>query len=778
MLERARQCWTLFNRCEIKRHALAVLVGIAACLPGTSGWTHGAPIIPATLFPDHSTLTASAVDELVEKLWRAARTGDLEALNEALSEGADVNAMTPYRSTALVFAADRGHAEIVRRLLEAGADPNIKDTFYNMYPLDWARSNRRDEVVELLLNHGLANSDELFLQYVNTREVKWANVLLASGKVSERAIAIGRAYAVQGGNESVLELFVDSKIEPLEIIALADESLERLSGTFATADGRKHGTLSTRDGKARIAWRNFGFVTLLPVGEQEFVANLDTLRLVWEDDKLVGLTLSEGGQSFELRRLADQPASVSGEPTPPAETPAEESDSPYVPSVADLEVSSPNWPRFRGIGSRGIADGQHPPTSWDATSETNLLWKTTIPGLGNSCPTIWGERLFITSAVGITADQDVRIGQYGDVASVEDQSPHDFIVYCLNKKTGEIIWQKTAYSGPPAVRRHSKSSHANPTVTTDGQYVIAFFGSEGLYCYDFEGNLVWKQDLGVLDSGWFYDAGYQWGFGSSPIIFEDKVIVQCDIQSGSFVAAFDVATGQEIWRTMRDEIPTWPTPNVHQFGDMPMLITHGTRAARGYDARDGAWLWSLKGHSEIVVPTPFVANQLIYVASGYSPIQPIVAIRPTMRGELELPGVQKDDGTTTPEAPDQLAWSVNRGGPYMPTPIAYGDYLYVCSNAGVLTCYHATTGEEMYRERIKTGGIASFTASPIAADGHLYFSAEDGRVAVVRAGPRFRLVSANLCGGNILSTPAISEGVFYVRTLSELVAFAKSDEEE
>jgi outer membrane protein assembly factor BamB len=325
------------------------------------------------------------------------------------------------------------------------------------------------------------------------------------------------------------------------------------------------------------------------------------------------------------------------------------------------------------------------------------------------------------------------------------------------------------------VKRHSKSSHANPSIATDGKHVVAFFGSEGLYCYDMEGNQKWKLDLGLLDSGWFFNAAYQWGFGSSPIIFEDKVIVQCDIQKDSFIAAFRLSDGTEVWRTKRDEIPTWPTPNVHRFGDMPMLITHGTRAARGYDARDGALLWSLKGHSEIVVPTPFVAHDLIFVASGYSPVQPIVAIKPTMRGEIDLPGVQKDDGTTTPEANEQLAWSLNRGGPYMPTPIAYGDFLYCCSNTGILACYRATTGEEVYKERVKVGGAASFTASPIAADGHLYLTAEDGRVAVVRAGEKYKLVSVNPCGTNVLSTPAISAGTFFARTLTEIVAFGEKE---
>ena len=254
--------------------------------------------------------------------------------------------------------------------------------------------------------------------------------------------------------------------------------------------------------------------------------------------------------------------------------------------------------------------------------------------------------------------------------------------------------------------------------------------------------------------------------------------MQCDIQKESFVAALDISTGEEVWRTQRDEIPGWSSPVVHQFGDMPMLITHGTRAARGYDARDGKLLWSIPDHSEIVVPTPFVAHDLIFVSSGYTPVQPIVAIRPTARGELKLPGKSKDDSTegtsgTANNANAGIAWSHLRGGPYMPTPIAYGDFLYTCANNGVLTCYRATTGEQVYKKRLPGSGSLSFTGSPIAADGHLYLPAEDGQVYVVRAGDKFKLVATNQSGGKVLTTPAISQGFFYIRTTDSLFAFKK-----
>ncbi len=434
--------------------------------------------------------------------------------------------------------------------------------------------------------------------------------------------------------------------------------------------------------------------------------------------------------------------------------------------AADRKVSSANWPGFRGNGSRGIAEGQNPPTRWDVTEDKNVAWKTGIPGLGLSSPSIWGDRLFVTSAINLdNPEQQLRTGLYGDVASVEEDSEYEFKVYCLDKNTGEIRWSRTANQAKPQVKRHAKSSHANSTVATDGKHVVAFFGSEGLYCYDNDGNLLWKKDLGTLDSGWFYDPSYQWGFGASPTIFENMLIVQVDIQKGSFVAALDVATGDEIWRTEREEIPSWSSPTVHPFDDVAMLLTHGTKAARGYDVRTGQLLWTLPKHSEIVVPTPFVAQNKIFVASGYSPIQPIYAIHPTARGDIGLEG----NASTN----EHIAWSYQRGGPYMPSPIAYGDYLYCCSNAGILTCYSLESGSEVYKKRLSTkvgSGRLAFTASPLAADGKLYLPAEDGRVLVVKTGPEFELLETNLGGEQVLATPAISEGKFYLRGKSHVIA--------
>ncbi len=205
-----------------------------------------------------------------------------------------------------------------------------------------------------------------------------------------------------------------------------------------------------------------------------------------------------------------------------------------------------NWPSFRGAHASGVADGQNPPSSWNADSSLNMLWKTPIPGLAHSSPIVWGEKVFVTTAISNDPQSVFRHGLFGDVDSAEDASKHVWRVYCLDKRSGKILWEKTATEGVPKIKRHIKSSHASSTPATDGRHVVAFFGSEGLYCYDLDGKLLWKQDLGVLDAGWFYDPDYQWGTGSSPIIYENLVIVQCDVQKDSFIAAFDVNNGKQV----------------------------------------------------------------------------------------------------------------------------------------------------------------------------------------------------------------------------------------
>jgi outer membrane protein assembly factor BamB len=429
--------------------------------------------------------------------------------------------------------------------------------------------------------------------------------------------------------------------------------------------------------------------------------------------------------------------------------------------LAAVAVAAQNWPQFRGPVASGVADGKPLPATWDAAKNENILWKTPIPGLAHSSPIVWGDRIYVTTAISSDPTSEFRHGLFGDVEPAKDQSKHSFKVYAIDKKTGKILWERLAYEGVPRTKRHPKSSYASSTPVTDGKHIVAIFGSEGMYCYDPDGKLLWKVDLGLLDAGWFYDPDYQWSYGSSPIIYKDMVIVQADIQKGSFVAAYSLKDGKQVWKTMRDELPSWSTPTIYEGAPRNELILQATKFTRGYDPANGKELWRLGPNSEITTPTPIVAQGIVFVTNGYAPRQPIYAVRPGGSGDLTLP----DDKDSS----DFIAWRKKNGGPYMPTPVAYGDYFYTVNNQGILAAYKIKTGERVYQERLPNSG-GGYTSSPVAGDGKIYVANEDGEVKVVKAGEKYEFVSSNPLGEPMMSSPAISDGVLFFRAQHTLFA--------
>jgi uncharacterized protein (TIGR03067 family) len=427
------------------------------------------------------------------------------------------------------------------------------------------------------------------------------------------------------------------------------------------------------------------------------------------------------------------------------------------------------WPSFRGVNAAGCAERPLAVSTWNAATGHNLLWKTAIPGLGHSCPVIWDGQIFITTAISGDPKAELKTGRNGGAGqSATDDSKHTWRVYCLDFHSGKVRWEATACAGVPKVKRHPKSTQANATPATDGKRLVVFFASEGLYCYDLDGKLLWQKDLGVIDAGAFDNVALQWGSASSPIIFQDMVLVQCDQQQGSFLAAFELASGKEIWRDKRQEGPSWSTPVILQGKGRAELITASPNFSRGYDPRTGKELWRLGNHSSITVPTPVVGKELIYLADGYSRPgpKPIYAVRPGQSGDISLA-----QGT---ESSDAIAWSRTRGGPYVPTPILVGDLLYVCNNIGVLACYDGRTGKQLYEQRL--GG--NYSASPIAAAGRIYFTSEEGDVRVIEAGPEFKPLATNPIGEPCLATPALASGRLIVRTASALLAIGVADVKE
>jgi outer membrane protein assembly factor BamB len=411
---------------------------------------------------------------------------------------------------------------------------------------------------------------------------------------------------------------------------------------------------------------------------------------------------------------------------------------------------SQNWPSFRGQNSAGSNDGTNPPTTWDAEHSTNILWKTPIPGIGHSSPIIWGDRVFVTTAVSSAANPQFVHGLTETAASADDKSQQSWRVYCLNKNTGHIIWEKVVFEGAPKVKRHVKASYANPTPATDGKSLVVSFGSEGLYCFDLDGKLLWKQDLGILDGGWSSGPDFHWGFGSSPIIYKHLAIVQCDTQNQSFVAAFNLANGKRMWQTTREEDSSWSTPTIYEGKGGAELITSGTKYYRGYDPLTGKELWRMADGVDVKIPTPIASNDLYFLGGG-SPRDrhPFYAVRVGVKGEIK------------PEESQSIAWQSPQIRPHIVTPIVYHDYLYVCTDNGILSQYNAKTGEPTFRARLGSGG--AFSASPVAADGKLYFTSEDGEVFVIKAGSTFELLGRNQIGEVVFATPAIGGKMIIIR---------------
>lgn len=433
-----------------------------------------------------------------------------------------------------------------------------------------------------------------------------------------------------------------------------------------------------------------------------------------------------------------------------------------------LRPASPataSWPSFRGPQASGVADGQHLPDQWNATTGEHVLWRTPIPGLAHASPVVWGDRVFIATAVSSDPNATFRRGLYGDGDASEDRSRHKWMTIALDRKTGRTLWERVAYEGEPRNKRHIKSTYASASPATDGRIVVAWFGSQGVHAWDVDGTPRWSVDLGRLDMGAYDIPSYEWGPASSPIIWEDLVILQVDTQADSFLLALRADTGATVWKTDRDELPSWGTPTVARTPNGPVLVTNASKHIRGYDPRTGKELWRLGGSSKITAPTPIASGDLLIVASGRAPERPIFAVRSGARGDLTL-----RDGATSSEA---VAWSRTGRGSYMPTPIVYHGILYVLANNGVLDAYRVDTGEEIYRQRLPVVG-SGYSASMVAADGRLYLSSEDGDILVVAAGREFRLLGTNPIGEPLMATPALADGVMYVRSSGSLFAIGRA----
>ena len=424
-----------------------------------------------------------------------------------------------------------------------------------------------------------------------------------------------------------------------------------------------------------------------------------------------------------------------------------------VTFLAPAVYAQVNWPQFRGP-SAGFVEDVILPDTWSTTE--NIVWKTEIPGRAWSSPIVWGERIFVTSAVSEGDDEMPTKGLYlGGNREKPSDKTHRWMVYCIDMGSGEILWEQVAHRAVPRHPLHIKNTHASETPVTDGQRVYAYFGNVGLYCYDLDGKQLWSKEFAS------FKIRYNWGTAASPVLYDDKLFIQNDNDEQSFLVAMDKKTGEQIWRVQRDEKSNWATPYIWQNDQRTELITCGTGKIRSYDL-EGKLLWELGGMSNIVIPTPLAKHGLLYVTSGYvgDKKRPLFAIRPGAEGDITL--AENQAGS------QYVAWCDKQGGPYNPSPIVYGDYLYVLYDRGFLSCYDAKTGDEVYsRQRIAAGATA-FTASPWANDGKIFCLSEDGDTFIIQAGPEFKVLGKNALNEMCMATPAAIRGSLIIRTLSKL----------
>lgn len=428
---------------------------------------------------------------------------------------------------------------------------------------------------------------------------------------------------------------------------------------------------------------------------------------------------------------------------------------PFAPNAP-----APNhWPQFRGPGSLGVADDPALPDKWSTTE--NVAWKTPIPGMGWSSPIVWGDRIFLTTVISAGEVEAPKKGLYfGGERHNISQAEHRWVVYCLDFKSGKVLWEREVHRGTPPSTRHLKNSYASETPVTDGERVYAYFGNLGVFAFDFNGKQVWKVNFPVRKTR------FGWGTAASPIVHRDRLYIVNDNDEESALLAFDKRTGRELWRTPREKGTNWATPFVWETERRTEIVTPGFKKIDSYDL-DGKLLWEVKGMSTIAIPTPFTKFGLLYVASGYVGDQhrPVYAIKPGASGDISL----KEGETSN----SHIAWYLPQGGPYNPSPIVYGDHYYTLLDRGFFTCHDARTGREIYGKQRIDPASGAFTASPWAANGKIFCLSEDGDTYVIEAGAQYKLVGKNSLDEMCMATPAVARGSLLLRTASQLYRISR-----
>jgi len=419
-----------------------------------------------------------------------------------------------------------------------------------------------------------------------------------------------------------------------------------------------------------------------------------------------------------------------------------------------------NWPQFRGPGALGVAENPNLPDRW--STKENVAWRSEVPGRGWSSPIVWGRRVILTTALSPGEPAPAKKGLYfgGDRQEIP-KGEHRFLTLCYDLDSGSELWRAEAHRGSAPNPLHIKNTYASSTPVTDGERIYADFGGVGLFCYDMEGRKLWSTNWPPVKTR------YGWGSAASPVLNDGRLFIVNDNDEQSFALALDAKTGRQLWRVDRDEKSNWATPYIWQNEKRTELITPGTKRIRSYDL-DGNLLWECGGMSSITIPTPFSKFGLLYVASGYvgDKVRPIFAIKPGASGDITL-----ESGESSNQF---IAWHQPIAGPYNPSPLIYGDYIYVLFDFGFLSCHDARTGRQVYeKQRIRETNTA-FTASPWAANDKIFALSEDGDTYVFQSGPEYKLLHKNSLDEMCMATPAIAGDQLLIRTLTKLYCLKRA----
>jgi len=412
-----------------------------------------------------------------------------------------------------------------------------------------------------------------------------------------------------------------------------------------------------------------------------------------------------------------------------------------------------DWPYWRGPAADGMAVGDAP-VQW--SSKENVKWKTDIPGLGNSSPILWGDQIYLTTAVKTGSTQEIPTSSGPSRGRVSaPPAEHRFDLLCLDRRTGKILWQRTATTAVPHEGAHQTyGSFASNSPVTDGRHVYVFFGSRGTHCYDLKGNLVWKKDAGVQ-----LRMKMEFGEGMAPVLAGDRLILVFDHEAGSFMVVLDKNTGKEIWKVARDEVSNWAAPLVLEYEGRKQVVVSATRKVRSYDLADGRLIWECAGLGANTIPQPVRQDDLVFVMSGYRDPK-LMAIKLGRQGDLT--------GT------DAIVWSQIRGTSYTPSPVIFENKLYVLTDNGMVSCFNALTGEPHYQQ-VRLPKSYSFKSSPVGANGKLYLASENEDVIVLRMGEKFEVLATNTMTDEVfIATPAIAGGEIFLRSKARIYCISQN----